>query len=166
MAIFSPTSGKRSIHAGGIGKWISFSDFAHSWMLSEYSTIVLTASQNGTTNTSSIAIVIVTTATQRRRPKACSILSITGQVAMTIIAAQMMGTMKGRMIQNEATISVTMNSTPKVTCARSRRIGESPGTMGFMGRCERRASAPVGGFTPAAAARGIAGAGHAGPPVL
>ena len=58
--------------------------------------------------------------------------SISGQVAMTIVAAQMMGTMKTRMIQSDATISVTMNSTLKVVCARSRRMGEPPETVGFM----------------------------------
>ena len=36
---------------------------------------------------------------------------------MTIVAAQMIGTRKGRMIQSEATSSVTMNSTPNVVCA-------------------------------------------------
>ena len=115
-------------------------------MLSEYSMIVLTATQNGTTNTSSIATVITTTASQRRRPNACSIRSISGQVAMTIIAAQMIGTMNGRMIQSEATISVTMNSTPNVVCARSRRMGDSPGTWvswGCAGVRVRASAAPT-----------------------
>ena len=59
-------------------------------------------------------MVITTTASQRRRPNAASIFSISGQVATTIIVAQMTGTRNGRMIQNDATISATMNSTPSV----------------------------------------------------
>ena len=102
--------------------------------------IVLTASQNGRTNTSSIANVIETTASQRRRPHRASMRSISGHVAMTIVAAQMIGTMNGRMIHSEATRSVTMNSTPSVVCARSRRIVESPGTMGFMAGARLRRS--------------------------
>ena len=86
---------------------------------------------------------------------------------MTIIAAQMIGTRNGRMIQSEATISVTMNSTPNVICARSRRIGDPPGTMGCIGTpSAARQRARVDEFTHPAAAGGAPGPGEARSTVL
>jgi hypothetical protein len=103
-------------------------------MSSEYSTIVPTATQKGMTKTSSMATVISRTASQRRRPKVASIRIMTGQVAMTIIAAQTIGTRNALTIQSEATISATMNSTPSVSCMRSRRTGNSWFGVGFMAK--------------------------------
>ena len=54
-----------------------------------------------------------------------------GQVATTIITAQMNAARKGRRIQKEATESPPMNITPSVTRARSVRLVSSP--LGFPG---------------------------------
>ncbi len=103
-AILYPTSGNPATQSGGGGIVIVCSALAQFTISSEYSTIVLTAVQNGSTNTSSMATVITATAGRRRRPKAASIFSISGQVATTIIVAQMTGTRNGRMIQMDAAI--------------------------------------------------------------
>jgi hypothetical protein len=57
---------------------------------------------------------------------------ISGHVAMTIMAAHTIGTRNGRMIHTEAMSSPTMNSTPSVSCIRSRRGEESPMVMIFV----------------------------------
>ncbi len=63
-----PTTGMRSTNAGGCGIVTPCSDFAHAPTSPEYSASVLMATQNGNTNTSSIAIVITTMASIRLPP--------------------------------------------------------------------------------------------------
>ena len=83
--------------------------------------MVAIAKVSGTTNTSSKASIMKVTASARlphmRRCTRC----IRGQVATTIIVAQISGARKGRMIQNEAKIRPPMNNTAKVVRVSSLR---------------------------------------------
>jgi len=68
-------------------------------------TSVPIASENGTTNTSTSAIVITRTASQRRRHSRSCTASIIGQVATAIIVAQIIAGRNGVRTHNEDAIS-------------------------------------------------------------
>src|SRR5262245_11554205 len=78
-------------------------------------------SNNGTTKMSNMLPDITVTANARRRKRAWT-LSINGQVATTIIAAQTIERRNGRRIQNEAAISTAISSTESTVRVRSRRV--------------------------------------------
>ena len=73
------------------------------------------ASTSGTMKTSSITIVITTTAGARLPPSQPCMRSIIGQVATTIVMAQMKEARNGRRTQNEASVRPPMKSTLRVT---------------------------------------------------
>ena len=77
------------------------------------------ASQNGTISTSSKASVITTTAGERRLPVKRCTFSISGQVAMTRVTAQMIAGRNGCITQKLAVIRPPMNSTTRVVRVRS-----------------------------------------------
>jgi hypothetical protein len=120
-AIFVPTSGMRETHSGGGGIGAVANVCAHSVIVSVLSTSVWIASTSGTTNTRTIAPVMIVTAKARLRNRCCS-LSIIGHVATTIIAAQMIASRNGRKIQNDAPMSMTISSTASTVCVRSRFV--------------------------------------------
>src|SRR5664279_5617440 len=72
------------------------------------------ATQNGSTNTSSIATVITMIVGVRRPPSLRCSDNIGDQVATTIIVAHMSATRNGRMIQNDAAMSPHIDSTASV----------------------------------------------------
>jgi len=88
-------------------------------MSSKWLKMVPIATSIGTMNSSSSSSVITSTAKLRRPPSRawnhCSI----GQVATTIIVAQIVEPMKGRRIHSEATMSKPIKSTPSVVRTRS-----------------------------------------------
>ena len=83
--------------------------------------MVAIAKVSGTTNTSSKASIIAVTARARLFQRRASTRRNKGQVATTIIVAQISGARKGRMIQNEAKIRPPMNNTAKVVRVSSLR---------------------------------------------
>ena len=95
---------------------------------------VAMASVTGTTNSSSSITVITTTAGSLRCHRRACRRSISGQVATTIVVAQMPAPMNGRKTQNAARIKPAMNSTPSVVRARSwRGSGMRRGSVGAAG---------------------------------
>ncbi len=116
---FSPTNGRPCSQSGGIGSLSVPSAFAQAMIWSAWSMIEPAASTNGSTNTSSITTSMTATASPRLPHSQRCARSISGQVATTIIAAQMRAARNGRRIQNAAVISPPMNSTASVVCVRS-----------------------------------------------
>src|SRR5262245_52923530 len=94
--------------AGGGGSGDVASTRTQPAMVSEWSASVWIISITGAMNTTSIASDIAATATARRRTQPCS-LSIIGQVAITIIIAQIVDSRNGRRIQNDASSSTAIN---------------------------------------------------------
>jgi hypothetical protein len=94
-ATSSPISGMPCTQAGGGGIGVVASTFTQPEICCEWSASVLIISNTGAMNTTSIASDIRVTASARPRSHACS-LSISGQVAMTIIMAQIVDSRNGR----------------------------------------------------------------------
>jgi translocation and assembly module TamA len=125
------TTGSVRSHSGATsGRFQAAAMRAQSIRRSALPTMVAMASTSGTTNSSSSSSVMAVTASQRRPPVAACTRSISGQVATTTIVAQMAGPRKGRNTHSDTPNSSPMNSTPKVTRARS-RPGGSGASGGF-----------------------------------
>src|SRR5688500_9048998 len=92
-------------------------------------TTVAIAAESGTTSTSSRTTDITVTASQRRPPLRRCAHSIIGQVATTIIVAQMIAPRNGCRIQNEAAISPPMNSTVSTMRVSSRPWSSATGRI-------------------------------------
>jgi hypothetical protein len=84
--------------------------------------IEIAASDNGKTSTSKRAIVMTTTADVRLPHNVAWIQRMIGQVAITIIVAQMAAGRNGQTTQNEARIRAPIKSTARVVRVRSRLI--------------------------------------------
>src|ERR1700747_3640428 len=101
------TRGSSSSQAGG-GRVAGTRDWAHEASLSAFLRIVMTASERGTTKTSRSTMVMTMTASARLFQSRAWILSISGQVATTIMVAQTAAGRNGCRIQNEAAASPTI----------------------------------------------------------
>ena len=155
-------TGRLRSHSGGLSAGRQ-ADTARiqSPMTSTLTKMVPMASTSGTTNSSSSASDITSTATQRLPPAQACTRSISGQVATTTIVAQMVGPRKGRRIHSEPPISSPMKSTAKVVRVRSERRAGG-GSMGMRrtlsdrqgrtarpgGRRQRIVKAPSSPVTP------------------
>ena len=98
------------------------SDLIQPTITSPLSAIAATPSEKGTKKSSSSASVIAVTASDRRPPRRASMASSTGQVATTIMVAQMIAGRNGLMIHSELTMSPPIKITPSVMRARSRCV--------------------------------------------
>ena len=101
-------------HSGGGGKVKDARDLTQPTIWSALSIIVTTASERGTTSTSIRTNVITATASLRLPQSLSWRLSKSGQVATTIVVAQINAVMKGRTTQKLAKISRLMNITASV----------------------------------------------------
>src|SRR5690349_2546819 len=121
LAARGPTSGRPSTQAGRFGRWVLLTARTQLAISSAFSTIVAIAIDSGTTNASSNVPIIAITAIQRRPQRCACTSSMSGQVATTIIEAQIVAAMNGRRIQKQAAIRPTMKRTANVVRARSAR---------------------------------------------
>ena len=116
-----PTTGSVASQSGGGGSLNELSLEAQSTISPALETMVPMASDSGRTSTSNIAPDIAATAIFRLSQSHDCSRRITGQVATTIIDAQMIAPRKGDRIQIVNAISATMIRTPNV--ARGRSVG-------------------------------------------
>ena len=110
-------------HPGRVNGICVPSVFTQAVIRSAFSMIATTASEKGTTNRSSMASVIAATASPRFPPSQPSTRNMSGQVAATIITAQMSDDRNGLMIQKLAAIRSPIQRTCSV--ARVKSGGES-----------------------------------------
>src|SRR5215510_9243594 len=94
-----PSSGTRSSQSGGCGTDQEASDWIQPAMSDEWSTIVESASVSGTSKPSSSNTVITATANPRRPHNTDCTRIIRGQVATTIMVAQITAGRNGRNTQ-------------------------------------------------------------------
>jgi hypothetical protein len=117
---FEPTTGRFATQTGGGGKEYVAAPLIHPTIWSAWLTIVPTEREKGMIKTSSRARVIMTTAGERLPPNHRWKRSMTGQVATTIMVAQIIARRKGRMIQNTAVSRTPMKRMPRVIPVMSR----------------------------------------------
>src|SRR5262245_36266987 len=117
--MLSPIRGSARTAAGGGGIFIVASASTQPLMRSAWSTMVLMAMARGTMRTSSRAMVMAATASERRFQSRRWIWRMSGQLATTIVVAQTTAGRNGRRTQNDAAMSPAMKSTARVTRARS-----------------------------------------------
>src|SRR4030095_16705989 len=100
-----PTAGIVDSHCGGSGMANAVRDFDHSAIRPAFSTMLAAPKKNGTSRISMSAIVITTTAHERRPPSKCWVWSNSGHVATEIMVAQVDAIRNGRTIQKLLTIN-------------------------------------------------------------
>jgi hypothetical protein len=116
---FGPTTGIPVIHPGKGGITFVSSVFTQAVMLSAFSMMIAMASEKGMMKSSSIAIVMAATARPRFFHSQASTFNMNGQVAATIMAAQMSDGRNGRMIQKLAAMRIPIHKTCSVIRVKS-----------------------------------------------
>ena len=109
-------------HAGTSGIFIAFSDATHCGISSRLVASVTTATSSGTTRNITRMTHIAATARLRLPASRRCMPIISGHVATTIIVAQTIARMNGRMIHSAATIISSSASTPSTVRGRSRSV--------------------------------------------
>src|SRR6516165_2357200 len=118
-AALSPKNGTPDSQSGGGGNLNAASEVVHPTMRSKLSAIVVMASQNGTTKTTTSANAMTATASPRLFHKRRWTRSMMGQVATTRVVAQMIAGRNGRKIQKQVAIIPPTKRTAKVVRVRS-----------------------------------------------
>src|SRR5262245_2624995 len=118
-AIFRPTSGTFPTQSGGCGTRNVRSAFDHAMMSSDRSAMAMTAVANGAAMTRTIRTVITATARLRLPQSRRSSRRSVGQVATTIVVAQMPASRNGLSTQKLRSARPPMVITPRTIRVRS-----------------------------------------------
>ena len=131
-AIFRPTSGAFPTQSGGCGTLTVRSDFDHTMMSSDRSAMASTAVARGATTISTMKSVITATARLRLPQSRRSSRRSAGQVATTIVVAQMPASRNGLSTQKLSSVRPPMVMTPRTIRVRSQlRSGVVGASMGL-----------------------------------